>query len=219
MRLQDLALASARVSVASEKAADELSAALKKWFAKHLVTGISLSALRALHGAGALGSFLECLPTRSDADVIAILRKVDPHRSAILKRPRTEMEAHIRNLATGHLEPALDIEGIVKGIKLTKLQQLHDTGALGAFLEGLATRSAADVITVLSKVDPHSGDILNRPRPEMEAHIRNLAAGRVAPAKRLKPPSRPKSPRRSKTPKESSPEPAQVGGVYERSRI
>ena len=151
MRLQDLALASARVAIASEKAADELSSALNKWFAKHLVTGISLPALRALHSAGALGPFLECLPARNVVDVIAILRKVDPHRSAILKRPRAEMEAHIRDLATGRLEPALDVEGIVKGIKLAKLRILHDTGALGAFLEGLATRSGADVITSLEQ--------------------------------------------------------------------
>jgi hypothetical protein len=40
MRLQDLALASARVAVANEKASEDLGALLEKWFAKHLVKGI-----------------------------------------------------------------------------------------------------------------------------------------------------------------------------------
>jgi hypothetical protein len=212
MRLHDLALVSARVAITSEKASDELSALLEKWFAKHLVKGITLPGLRAMHNAGVLSSFLECLPTRSETDVIAILRKVDPHGVAILRRPRAEMEAHVRDLATGRIGPALDVEGIVKGIKLPKLRVLHDTGALASFLEGLATRNAADLKTVLRKVDPHRGDILNRPRLDMEAHLRDLAAGRVGPAQK------PKSPSKPKTPKESSTKSAQTDGIYERSR-
>jgi hypothetical protein len=218
MRLHDLALASARVAITSEKASDELSALLEKWFAKHLVKGITLPGLRAMHNAGALKSFLECLPTRSEADVIAILRKVDPHGVAILTRPRAEMEAHVRDLATGRIGPALDVEGIVKTIKLPKLRALHDTGALGCFFEGLATRNAADLISVLRKVDPHRGDILNRPRPDMETHLRDLAAGRVGPAQKPKPSSKPKTPSKPKTTKESSTKSAQTDGIYERSR-
>jgi hypothetical protein len=218
MRLQDLALASARTAVASQKAADELSATLEKWFAKHFVTGISLLSLRAVHDAGVLGALLECLRTRGEADVIAILRKVDPHSGAVLRRPRAEMEAHIADLATGRLEPALDIEGMIKGIKLAKLRALNDAGTLGAFMEGLATRSEADVMAVLGKVDPYRGDILSRPREEKEAHIRELATRRSDPFQ--KPKSAPKSttPRKSKAPKETSTKSARNGGVYERAR-
>lgn len=219
MRLQELALASARVSIASEKASDELSAFLEKWFTKHLVAGLSLTALRALHDAGALNSFLECLAVHNEADVITVLRKVDPHRSNILKRPRAEIEVHIRELAAGRVAPALDVKGIVKGIKLPKLRALHDAGALNSFLEALSAEDVADVSAILRKVDAHKEDILNRPRPEMEAHLRDLAAGRIGPAPRPKPPSKPKAPSKSKTPKEPSTKAARTGGVYERSRI
>jgi hypothetical protein len=106
MRLQDLALASARVAIADEKASEDLSALLDKWFAKHLVKGIKLPALRAMHDAGAFAAFADCLANHDEADVIAVLRKVDPHRADILARPRPEMEAHIRDLAAGRLGPA-----------------------------------------------------------------------------------------------------------------
>ncbi|MFZ1105369.1 MAG: hypothetical protein WAN86_21370, partial [Hyphomicrobiaceae bacterium] len=201
------------------KASDELSTLLEKWFAKHLVTGISLPMLRVLHETGALSSFLECLAARDETDVIAILRRVDPHRSGILKRPRREIEAHIRDLATSQVAPALDVKGIVKGIKLPKLRALHDAGALSSFLEGLAGCDVADVIGVLRKVDPHKGDILNRPRPEMEAHIKDLATSRIEPAQRPRPPRKPRTPSKPKTPKQSSAKPARTGGVYERSRL
>jgi hypothetical protein len=106
MRLQELALASARAAIANEKAAEDLSALLEKWFAKHLVKGIKLPMLRALHDAGALSAFADCLSAHSEADVIGVLRKVDPHKVNILTRPRAEMEAHIRELAAGRIAPA-----------------------------------------------------------------------------------------------------------------
>ena len=106
MRLQDLALASARVAIANEKASEDLSALLEKWFAKHLVKGIKLPMLRAMHDTGAINAFSECLAERDEADVIAVLRKVDPHRADILSSSRREMEAHIRELAAGRIDPA-----------------------------------------------------------------------------------------------------------------
>src|SRR5262245_19357355 len=106
MRLQDLALASARAAIATEKASDDLSALLEKWFAKHLVKGSELPMLQAMHAAGAFDSCSECLATRDETDVIAVLRKVDPHRSDIFNRSRFEMESHIRDLAAGRMEPA-----------------------------------------------------------------------------------------------------------------
>jgi hypothetical protein len=106
MRLQDRALASARVAIANEKASEELKVLLEKWFAKHLVKGVKLPMLRNIHDAGAFAAFADCLATHNEADVIAILRKLDPHRAEILARPRSEMEDHIRSLASGRLEPA-----------------------------------------------------------------------------------------------------------------
>lgn len=106
MRLQDLALASARVAIADEKASEDLSALLEKWFVKHLVKGIKLSMLKAVHHAGAFTAFADCLAAHGEADVIAVLRKVDPHRADILTRSRHEMEAHIRELAAGRIAPA-----------------------------------------------------------------------------------------------------------------
>jgi len=105
MRLQDLALASARVAIASDKASEDLGTLLEKWFVKHLVRGIKLPMLRALHDAGAFPAFADCLAAHDEADVIAVLRKVDPHRIDLLIRPRPEMEAHIRELAAGRIDP------------------------------------------------------------------------------------------------------------------
>lgn len=106
MRLQDLALASARVAIANEKASEDLTAVLEKWFAKHLVKGIKLPMLRAMHDTGAFNAFSECLTQHGEADVIAVLRKVDPHRADILSSSRPQMEAHIRELAAGRVVPA-----------------------------------------------------------------------------------------------------------------
>jgi hypothetical protein len=106
MRLQDLALATARLAIANEKASEELSALLEKWFAKHLVKGIRLPMLRAMHDTGAFAAYFDCLATRDEADVIAVLRKVDPHRTDMLSRTRREIEAHIGELAAGRIDPA-----------------------------------------------------------------------------------------------------------------
>ena len=106
MRLQDLALASARVAVANEKASEDLGALLEKWFAKHLVKGIKLPMLRAMHDTGTIGTFSEYLAEHDESDVIAVLRKVDPHRADILRSSRSDMEAHIRELAAGRIQPA-----------------------------------------------------------------------------------------------------------------
>jgi hypothetical protein len=209
MRLQDLALASARAAIASEKASGELSDTLGKWIVKHLVKGITLPTLRAMHSAGVLNSFLECLGTRNQADVIGVLRKVDPHRVDILKLSRSEMEAHIRDVAGGRIEPAPDLSKIT----LPRLKSLDGAGNLDSFLTGLGTHSAADVITLLRKLDPHRADILACPRQEMEDHIRGLATGQIVPAKR------PQTPRASSkarsTPNGSVSKPV---GVAERAR-
>jgi hypothetical protein len=69
------------------------------------------------------------------------------------------------------------------------------------------------VIAVLRKIDPHRADILTRPRPEMEAHIRELAAGRIEPTPKPKPPGK------TKTQKGPSEKPVRSGGIYKRSRL
>jgi hypothetical protein len=115
MRLQDLASASARVAVANEKAAEDLSALLEKWFAKHLVKGIKLPLLSAMHDTGTINAFFQCLAEHGEADVIAVLRKVDPNRAEILSSSRSEMEAHIRELAAGRIQPAAKPKAPPKG--------------------------------------------------------------------------------------------------------
>jgi hypothetical protein len=69
------------------------------------------------------------------------------------------------------------------------------------------------VIAVLRKVDPHRADILRSSRSNMEAHIRELAAGRMLPA------AKPKAPAKSKAQKQASGKSVRNGGVYERSRF
>jgi hypothetical protein len=94
------------MAVANEKASEDLNAVLEKWFSKHLVKGIKLPVLRALHGAGAFNAFSERLAEHSEADVIGILRKVDPNRTEILSGTRAQMESHLRDLAASVIDPA-----------------------------------------------------------------------------------------------------------------
>ena len=89
MRLQDLALASARVAIASEKASDELSALLDKWFAKHLVKGITLPGV-----AGACTIAGELFGVYSPADALPRATKPRRHRPVLRERgPPREIEA------------------------------------------------------------------------------------------------------------------------------
>jgi len=106
MRLQDLAQTSARLAIANDKSSEELRTLLEKWFTKHFVKGIKLPLLKSMHATGAFQAFFGCLTERDEADVIAVLRKLDPHRAELLTRTRAEIEAHIRELAAGRLQPA-----------------------------------------------------------------------------------------------------------------
>ncbi len=106
MRLNELAQASARLAIANEKASEELAAALEKWFAKHFVKGIKLPLLKSLYGTEAFNAYSACLADQSEATVIAVLRKLDPFREEFLTRSRGEMELHIRELASGRIQPA-----------------------------------------------------------------------------------------------------------------
>ena len=105
MRLQELAQASGRLAIANDKAAEELTALLEKWFAKHFLKGIKLPLLKTMYGTEAFNAFTACLTEHGEAAVITVLRKLDPHRDDILTRTRTEMEAHIRELAAGRIQP------------------------------------------------------------------------------------------------------------------
>ena len=84
MRLQELAQASGRLAIANDKAAEELTALLQKWFAKHFLKGIKLPLLKTMYGTEAFNAFTACLTEHGEAAVITVLRKLDPHRDDIL---------------------------------------------------------------------------------------------------------------------------------------
>jgi hypothetical protein len=106
MRLRQLADTSGRLAISNDEAAGDLSILLEKWFAKHFLKGIKLPALKAMHGTDAFDAFSACLAEHGEEAVIAILRKLDPHRHELFARTRMEMEAHIRDLAAGRVQPA-----------------------------------------------------------------------------------------------------------------
>ena len=105
MHLKDKADSFARLGLVSDKARDELSVALDKWFAKWFVKGIKLATLRELGDAQAYDAFERVLRGLAEAEVIAIVRKVDPENRAILSRARADIENHIRALAEGRVAP------------------------------------------------------------------------------------------------------------------
>jgi len=105
MRLTDKAQICARLGVLSEKAEADLDALLSKWFVKHYVKGMKLPLLKSMNGTEALKAFEEGLATCSEANVIAAVRKLDPHRTEILSRSRSELVAHLHALAKGTVEP------------------------------------------------------------------------------------------------------------------
>jgi len=102
VRLLDRAQACVRLSALSDKSAVELQTLLEKWFAKHFVKGINLPMLKQMHGSEAYAAFEACLGASSEADLIAIIRKVDPHCVGILSGTRSELAIHIQRLAAGH---------------------------------------------------------------------------------------------------------------------
>lgn len=105
MRLDEQAQASAELAPTDRMASEELAALLEKWFIKHFVKGIKLSQLKGLCISGLYDSFSRCLEQQSEPCVIAVVRKLDPHGTEVLKRTREGLEAHIRDLASGRVEP------------------------------------------------------------------------------------------------------------------
>lgn len=108
MRLQDRAQVCGRLGVTSDKAATELNDLLAKWFNKHFVKGLTLPLLKGMRGTEALTAFELGLGDGSEADVIAIVRKLDPHRTELLTHSRAALMAHVRALAEQQITPALD---------------------------------------------------------------------------------------------------------------
>ena len=106
MRLQDRAQLCARLGVLTNKAGVDLDSLLSKWFNKHFVKGLKLPVLKSMKGTEALSAFEAGLSECSDAEVIGAMRKLDPHRDELLRRPRSELIAHLRALAEGRAEPA-----------------------------------------------------------------------------------------------------------------
>jgi hypothetical protein len=106
VQLVDRSKACARLSVLSNQATADLEASLVKWFAKHFVKGINVPLLKRMNGSEAYTAFKACLGASGEADLIAIVRKLDPHRAGLLTRSGTELVAHLDRLAAGDLEPA-----------------------------------------------------------------------------------------------------------------
>lgn len=106
MRLQDRAQLCARLGVLTNKAGADLDSLLSKWFSKHFVKGLKLPLLKSMKGTEALASFEAGLSGCSEDEVIGVVRKLDPHRPEVLRRPRPELIAHLRALAEGRAEPA-----------------------------------------------------------------------------------------------------------------
>ncbi len=105
MQIKDKALACARLSANSDKAGTELTTVLDKWFEKHFVKGVSLKALQSLDATDALATFESVIALRSEADLIAVMRKVDPQNVTVLSKSRADMMLHIRALASGAASP------------------------------------------------------------------------------------------------------------------
>ncbi len=91
----------------NEKAQAALSKALTGWFSAQFIKGIKLPLLRSIHQAGAYPAFSELLAEATDADRITVLSKVDPHRPEMLMRSKSEVLAHLEQLASDKLQPAV----------------------------------------------------------------------------------------------------------------
>lgn len=102
MKVQDNAQLCGWLALANEKAATELNILLEKWVQKHFVKSSSAQTLSLLRSSGALPSLLSWLQSRSsDADVLAIIRKVDPNNREILTATKNQMIEHVEALARG----------------------------------------------------------------------------------------------------------------------
>jgi hypothetical protein len=93
-------------SPSSEKSRQELAKVLLKWFSGQVVKPIKLANLKAMHQAGGYDAFAALLGLSADADRIAVLSKVDPHRPEMQLRPKDKAMAHIASLASGAIAPA-----------------------------------------------------------------------------------------------------------------
>jgi hypothetical protein len=106
MNLSQTAQAAARLAVVNEKAQAALNKGLTNWFSTQFVKSIKMPALQGIHQSGAYTAFAEFLSDASDAERIAILKKIDLYRPEMLMRSKAEVMAHIEALAAGHLAPA-----------------------------------------------------------------------------------------------------------------
>jgi hypothetical protein len=94
-------------------------------------------------------------------------------------------------------------KNFVKGISVALAQSISTSGAGAAFETLLSGSSDEVIIGVVRKLDPNRVDILSRPRDELLAHIRSIAAGTVLPADKPKPPKKTaasKAPARARKP-------------------
>jgi hypothetical protein len=87
--------------------------------------------------------------------------------------------------ASSELDTLLDkwfSKHFISGLKLPLLKSMSGTDGFIAFEAMVFEVEEAKLIAAVRKLDPHNVELLHRGRPELIAHLRDLAAGRVQPA-------------------------------------
>jgi hypothetical protein len=107
MQTNDRARMCAEISKVAEGSASELDTFFGKWFEKNFVKQATLARLRRLQELGRLKAYVSLLGERNDVDVIAALKKADPHVGAdVLGPSKLNQIDHLVALAEGRTQPA-----------------------------------------------------------------------------------------------------------------
>lgn len=106
MKLRNKAEYCGRLSVTAEKASSQLDTLLDKWFAKNFISGLKLPLLKSMNGTDGFVAFEAMISEVEEAKLISVVRKLDPYRVELLHKEKSELIAHLRNLASGQVQAA-----------------------------------------------------------------------------------------------------------------
>lgn len=95
-----------RLSTLSDKAEDQLQAAVQKWFEALFVRSMKLGMAKEIYRAGAFEAFRYMLMCGDDGMRVRVLMKLDKHNLDALKLSKDAAFAHIENLASEKVKPA-----------------------------------------------------------------------------------------------------------------